>query len=160
VRPADIETLKSISDTVRVDIRKLDELMNLVGELVIQRSAISSIAERLAGDSATARIATELGKVHKALDRKLKELQGSVLDVRMVPLRQIFEKLNRVGRRLTRDLNKNVNLDFTGVDTELDKLIVEQLVDPLMHLVRNSFDHAIESSEIYALTRCSVAITS
>jgi two-component system chemotaxis sensor kinase CheA len=146
-RSADIETLKSISDTVRVDIRKLDELMNLVGELVIQRSAISRIAERLAGDSATARVATELGKVHKALDRKLKELQGSVLDVRMVPLRQIFEKLNRVGRRLTRDLNKNVNLEFTGVDTELDKLIVEQLVDPLMHLVRNSFDHAIESSE-------------
>lgn len=146
-RPVDIETLKSISDTVRVDIRKLDELMNLVGELVIQRSAISRIAERLAGDSATARVAAELGKVHKALDRKLKELQGSVLDVRMVPLRQIFEKLNRVGRRLQRDLGKNVNLEFTGVDTELDKLIVEQLVDPLMHVVRNSFDHAIESAE-------------
>lgn len=146
-RPADIETLKSISDTVRVDIRKLDELMNLVGELVIQRSAISRIAERLAGDSATARIASELGKVHKTLNRKLKELQGSVLDVRMVPLRQIFEKLSRVGRRLQRDLGKNVNLEFTGVDTELDKLIVEQLVDPLMHVVRNSFDHAIETPE-------------
>jgi two-component system chemotaxis sensor kinase CheA len=146
-RSADIESLKSISDTVRVDIRKLDELMNLVGELVIQKSAIARIAERLAADASTVRIAGELAKTHKALDRKLKELQGSVLDVRMVPLRQIFEKLSRVARRLTRDLNKEVNLEFVGVDTELDKLIVEQLVDPLMHVVRNSFDHAIEAAD-------------
>ena len=146
-RPGDFDTLKSISDTVRVDTRKLDELMNLVGELVIQRSAIARIASRLSSESATARIGNELAKTHKVLDRKLKELQGSVLDARMVPLRQIFEKLNRVGRRLQLDLGKKVNLEFTGVDTELDKLIVEQLVDPLMHMVRNSFDHAIESAE-------------
>ena len=146
-RSLDLESLKSISDTVRVDIRKLDELMNLVGELVIQRSAIARIAERLAADAATVRISAELSKAHKALDRKLKELQVSVLDVRMVPLRQVFEKLSRVARRLHRDLGKEVNIEFSGADTELDKLIVEQLVDPLMHVVRNSFDHAIESSE-------------
>ncbi|MBW2722779.1 MAG: chemotaxis protein CheA [Deltaproteobacteria bacterium] len=140
----DIGSLKSISDTVRVDIRKLDDLMNLVGELVIQRGAIARIAERLASDAETVRIAGELAKTHKALGRKLKELQSSVLDVRMVPLRQIFEKLSRVARRLQRDLGKQVNLEFEGVDTELDKLIAEQLVDPLMHVVRNSFDHAIE----------------
>lgn len=144
---AHIGSLKSISDTVRVDIRKLDELMNLVGELVIQRSAIVRIAERLAADVGTARIAGELAKTHKALGRKLKELQSSVLDVRMVPLRQIFEKLSRVARRLQHDLGKKVNLEFDGVDTELDKLIAEQLVDPLMHVVRNSFDHAIESPD-------------
>jgi two-component system chemotaxis sensor kinase CheA len=140
----DIGSLKSISDTVRVDIRKLDDLMNLVGELVIQRGAIARIAERLASDAETVRIAGELAKTHKVLGRKLKELQSSVLDVRMVPLRQIFEKLSRVARRLQRDLGKQVNLEFEGVDTELDKLIAEQLVDPLMHVVRNSFDHAIE----------------
>ncbi len=144
---ADIRSLRSISDTVRVDIRKLDELMNLVGELVIQRSAIARITERLAADSTTARIAGELAKTHKVLDRKLKDLQTGVLDVRMVPLRQIFEKLSRVARRLQRDLGKDVKLEFVGVDTELDKLIAEQLVDPLMHIVRNSFDHAIESPE-------------
>jgi two-component system chemotaxis sensor kinase CheA len=144
---ADIESLKSISDTVRVDIRKLDELMNLVGELVIQKSAIVRITERLAMDSGTTRIAAELGKAHKALDRKLKELQSSVLDVRMVPLRQVFEKLSRVARRLRRDLGRDVELEFSGADTELDKLIVEQLVDPLMHVVRNAFDHAIEPTE-------------
>lgn len=141
---AELESLKSISDTVRVDIRKLDELMNLVGELVIQRGALAAIARRLAADPATARIALELEKTHKGLDRKIQELQAGVLEVRMVPLRQVFEKLSRVVRRLRRDLAKDVRLELRGADTELDKLIVEELVDPLMHVVRNAFDHAIE----------------
>ena len=143
----DIESLRSISETVRVDIRKLDELMNLVGELVIQRNAIASVANRLASDVQTVRIGAELTKTHKMLDRKLKELQAGVLDVRMVPLRQIFEKLSRVVRRLRRELDKDVELEFKGADTELDKLIVEQLVDPLVHLVRNSTDHALEPAD-------------
>jgi two-component system chemotaxis sensor kinase CheA len=143
----EIESLRSVSDTVRVDIRKLDELMNLVGELVIQRNAIANIASRMGEDMSTSRLGAELSKTHKLLDRKLKELQAGVLDVRMVPLRQIFEKLSRVVRRLRRDHDKSVILDFRGADTELDKLIVEQLVDPLMHVVRNAFDHAIESPD-------------
>ncbi|MDJ0786076.1 MAG: chemotaxis protein CheA [Myxococcota bacterium] len=137
-------SLKSISDTVRVDIRKLDELMNLVGELVIQRASIRKIAETLATEPATARVGAELEKVHRSLERKLADLQASVLDVRMVPLRQVFDKISRVARRLRVDLGKEVRLDIRGADTELDKLIVEDLVDPLMHVVRNAFDHAIE----------------
>ena len=93
------------------------------------------------------RLGAELAKSHKTLDRKLKELQSGVLDVRMVPLRQIFEKLSRVIRRLRGDFDKEVELDFSGADTELDKLIVEQLVDPLVHIVRNAFDHALEDPE-------------
>ncbi len=143
----DLESLKSISDTVRVDIRKLDELMNLVGELVIQRGAIGALADRLLADPATARVGRELSKVHKALERRLADLQAGVLEVRMVPLRQVFEKLSRVVRRLRRDLGRDVRLEIRGGDTELDKLIVEQLADPLMHVVRNAFDHAIESRE-------------
>lgn len=145
--PHEIESLKSISDTVRVDIRKLDELMNLVGELVIQRGAVNSIARRLQAEPATARIGSELEKVHKLLDRKIQGLQAGVLEVRMVPLRQVFEKLSRVVRRLRRDTDKEVRLELRGADTELDKLIVEELVDPLMHVVRNSFDHAIEQAD-------------
>ena len=141
-----IGSLRSVSETIRVDIRKLDELMNLVGELVIQRNAIAGVATRLSADADTARIGAELTKTNKALDRKLKELQSGVLDVRMVPLRQIFEKLSRVVRRLRRDLDKDVELEFKGADTELDKLIVEQMVDPLVHIVRNAFDHALETS--------------
>jgi two-component system chemotaxis sensor kinase CheA len=145
-RPADdLESLKSISETVRVDIRKLDELMNLVGELVIQRGAIGAIAEQLLGEPRVARLARDLAKAHKALDRKLQELQAGVLEVRMVPMRQVFEKLSRVVRRLRREAGKDVRLEIHGGDTELDKLIVEELADPLMHLVRNAFDHALES---------------
>ncbi len=140
----EIESLKSISETVRVDICKLDELMNLVGELVIQRKAVAAIAARLESEAATALVGRELTKVHKDLDRKLKDLQTAVLDVRMVPLHQVFDKLARVVRRLRRDLGKEVRLDIRGANTELDKMIVEQLVDPLVHVVRNAFDHAIE----------------
>ncbi len=140
----DLESLKSISETVRVDIRKLDELMNLVGELVIQRGTIGAIAEQLLGEPRVARLARELTKAHKALERKLQELQAGVLEVRMVPMRQVFEKLSRVVRRLRREVGKEVRLEIHGGDTELDKLIVEELADPLMHLVRNAFDHALE----------------
>jgi two-component system chemotaxis sensor kinase CheA len=144
--PGEGESLRSQSDTVRVDVRKLDELMNLVGELVLQRGALESIAQRLAQEPGTARLAVELHKLHRTLDRKLQDLQAGVLDVRMVPLRQVFERLSRVARRLRRDLDKDVRLEIRGADTELDKLIVEELVDPLMHLVRNAFDHAIETA--------------
>ena len=141
---ADAATLKSLSETVRVDIKKLDELMNLVGDLAHERSALRALALRLGGERATARAAAELEKIQRGLDRKLQELQAGVLDVRMVPLGQVFDKLSRVVRRLRLDLGKDARLEIQGADTELDKLIVEQLVDPLMHLVRNAFDHAIE----------------
>jgi two-component system chemotaxis sensor kinase CheA len=144
---ADIGSLKSISETVRVDIRKLDELMNLVGELVIQRSSLGELIKRLLADSGTAHIGGEFVKVHKALDRKFRELQSAVLEVRMVPLRQVFEKVSRVVRRLRLDLDKDVRLELRGADTELDKLIVEELVDPMMHVVRNALDHAIEPAD-------------
>ena len=143
----ELASLKSISDTVRVDIRKLDELMNLVGELVVQRSALARIARDLQSRPETARVAADLDKVHKGFERKLQDLQAGVLETRMVPLRQVFEKLSRVVRRLRRDTDKEVRLELRGADTELDKLIVEELVDPLMHVVRNAFDHAIESAD-------------
>ncbi|HXV35952.1 MAG TPA: chemotaxis protein CheA [Myxococcota bacterium] len=145
--PSELESLRSISETVRVDIRKLDELMNLVGELVIQRAAIGELAVRLVAQSKTAQIGADLSKIHKSLDRKLKGIQAAVLEVRMVPMRQVFEKISRVVRALKRDLHKDVRLEVSGAHTELDKLIVEELVDPLMHIVRNAIDHAIEPPE-------------
>ncbi|HVP28394.1 MAG TPA: chemotaxis protein CheA [Myxococcota bacterium] len=145
--PEDVESLRSISATVRVDIRKLDELMNLVGELAIQRGQLAAIIARLLAEASTARIGSELQKVLKRLERKLHDLQSGVLEVRMVPLQQVFEKLSRASRRLQRDLGKRVRLELRGAETELDKLIVEELIDPLLHLVRNAFDHAIESPE-------------
>lgn len=145
--PKDSESLQSLSDTVRVDIRKLDELMNLVGELVIQRGALGELIAGLAANPQAGRLANEFAVVHKGLDRKLRELQTAVLEVRMVPLRQVFEKVSRVVRRLRGELDKDVRLELRGADTELDKLIVEELVDPLMHVVRNALDHGIETPE-------------
>ncbi len=143
----EFSSLKSVSDTVRVDIRKLNELMNLVGELVMLRGAIGVTVRTLSADPLTARVGEDLGKTYKGLSRKLKDLQSSVLELRMVPLRQILDKLSRVVRRLRRELEKDVILELNGVDTELDKLMVEELVDPLVHLVRNSFDHGIEETD-------------
>jgi two-component system chemotaxis sensor kinase CheA len=144
---ADGGTLKSLSNTVRVDIRKLEELLNLVGELARERSALATFAERLARQPETARAAVDLDKIRRTLDRKAQALQAAVLDVRMVPLRQVFDKLARVVRRLRIDLGKDVGLRIEGAETELDKLIVEELVDPLVHLVRNAFDHGIEPAD-------------
>ena len=144
---ADATSLRSLSGTVRVDIKKLDELMNRVSELAHERAALRALVVRLAADPSTARVGLELDKIQRGLERRVQALQADVLEVRMVPLRQVFDKLTRVVRRLKLDLGKDVRLELRGAETEIDKLIVEQLVDPLMHLVRNAFDHAIESAE-------------
>ncbi len=88
--------------------------------------------------------AVDLYKECRQFDRKLDELQDGVMEVRMVQLRQIFDKLSRVVRKISRDAGKEINFHITGADTELDKLIVEELSDPLMHIIRNCIDHGIE----------------
>jgi len=139
-----VSSLKSVSETVRVDIRKLDYLMNLVGELSQVRSRMVRLVESFKGERELEGPAERIRKVTKDLDRKLTELQAAVMDVRMVPLRQVFDKLSRIVKTTARDLRKNIRLEVEGADTELDKLIVEELVDPLMHIVRNAIDHGIE----------------
>ena len=89
----------------------------------------------------------ELAREGRALERKLNELQGGILEVRMVPLEQVFDKLARLVRKIARDAGKELDLKVTGGDVELDKLIVEELSDPLMHLIRNAIDHGIERPE-------------
>ena len=146
VAPEDV-SLRSASQAVRVDIHKLDQLMNLVGELVLVKTSLLRIAERLRGGDESTTLALELHRESRSLERKLNELQGGVLEVRMVPLEQIFDKLSRMVRKLARDLGKKVDFEVRGGDVELDKLIVEDLSDPLMHLIRNALDHAIEPPE-------------
>jgi two-component system chemotaxis sensor kinase CheA len=146
--PEDASSLRSVSQAVRVDIHKLDALMNLVGELVLVKSSLQSIAERqkaLGGDPA---LSAELLRAYRALERRLSELQEGILEVRMVPLEQIFDKLARMVRKIAREVGKEIDLVVSGGDVELDKLIVEDLSDPLMHLIRNAIDHAIEAPEV------------
>ncbi len=141
-------SLRSVSQTVRVDIRKLDRLMTIVGELAIVKTAIARLAERARGRASDARdFATELGRLNRTFDRHLAQMQSGILEVRMVPLGQAFDKLARVVRQISREHAKEVNLVVTGAETEIDKLIVEELSDPLMHMIRNAIDHGIEPSE-------------
>ena len=136
-------TAKSFSRTVRVDIGKLDELMNIVGELVLSHSMIADLATRMKRDGSSA-LAGDLAKSAKVLERKLSELQKGVMDIRMIPIGQLFEKMSRIVRKLSREQGKKVELKLSGVNTELDKLIIEDISDPLMHLIRNAIDHGIE----------------
>ena len=140
-------SLRSVSQTVRVDIRKLDRLMTIVGELAIVRTAIARLAERVRGRPEQRELGIELQRLHRSFDRQLGAMQNGILEVRMVPLGQVFDKLARVVRQISREHDKQVNLVITGAETEIDKLIVEELSDPLMHMIRNAIDHGIEPRE-------------
>jgi two-component system chemotaxis sensor kinase CheA len=139
-------SLRSVSQTVRVDIRKLDALMNVVGELQLTRAGINAVLDRLKGDPTQGEVARTLHRESRALERKVAELQAGILEVRMVPLGQVLDKLSRVVRKISRESQKEIRFVISGADTELDKLIVEELSDPLMHIIRNSIDHGIESA--------------
>ncbi|MFZ3208077.1 MAG: chemotaxis protein CheA [Geobacteraceae bacterium] len=139
-------TARSFSRTVRVDIGKLDELMNLVGELVLSHSAISELALRMRQEGLSA-LSTDIAKAAKGLERKLGDLQKGVMDIRMIPVGQLFEKMSRIIRKTSREHGKKVDLKLFGADTELDKLIMEDISDPVMHIVRNAIDHGIETPE-------------
>ena len=141
---ADGLALRGVAKTVRVDIEKLDHLMNVVGELGIVRSAVARIVERLGGRPDLRPIFAELYRAQRSFDRHLGSLQEGILDVRMVPLGQTFDRLARAVRQVARERTKEVRLVVTGADTEVDKLIVEELIDPLLHIIRNAVDHGIE----------------
>jgi two-component system chemotaxis sensor kinase CheA len=143
---AEVETLRSVAQTVRVDIRKLDRLMNIVGELTLVRTSLGRLVDRLR-HSDNRELATDLHRLQRGFDRQLGAMQQGILEVRMVPLGQVFDKLARVVRQISRELDKHVNLVITGAETEIDKLIVEELSDPLMHMMRNAIDHGIEREE-------------
>jgi two-component system chemotaxis sensor kinase CheA len=147
---ADDLSLRSVSQTVRVDIQKLDRLMNVVGELVVSKTNLQRLTEALRNEREPAAgrvLQAELSRETRTLERKLNELQSGILEVRMVPLEQVFDKLARLVRKIARDAGKELDFKVAGGDVELDKLIVEELSDPLMHLIRNAIDHGIERPE-------------
>ncbi|NVK25996.1 MAG: chemotaxis protein CheA [Gammaproteobacteria bacterium] len=123
--------------TVRVDTKRLDEIMNMVGELVLVRNRLVSLGVNLGSDEA-------MTKAISNLDVVTGDLQGAVMKTRMQPIKKVFGRFPRVVRDLARSLNKEINLELVGEETDLDKNLVEALADPLVHLVRNSVDHGIE----------------
>jgi two-component system chemotaxis sensor kinase CheA len=152
---ADAKRATTKNQTIRVDIERLDLLLNLVGELVINRTRISDIATTLGrelGDTraqnALATLAKELAESSALLARTTNEIQESIMKVRMVPIGQVFDRFPRMVRDLAKARNKEIHLEIRGADTDLDKTIVDEVGEPLMHLVRNCVDHGIEAPEV------------
>lgn len=124
------------SQSVRVDIDKLDTLMNLMGELVINKVRLEQIGQ-------THRLA-ELTETLEQMDRVTTDLQNIVMKVRMVPVSAVFNRFPRMVRDVSKELNKEINLTIEGEETELDRTVIDEIGDPIMHLLRNSLDHGVE----------------
>lgn len=125
--------------TVRVDITKLDNLMNLVGELVINKTRLEQIMK-------TGQV-TSLGETVEQIERITSDLQNVVMKVRMVPIEQVFNRFPRMVRDFSKELEKEVELVLEGQETELDRTVIDEISDPLVHLIRNSLDHGLEKPE-------------
>jgi two-component system chemotaxis sensor kinase CheA len=143
-------TFRSASNTVRVDIKKLDRLMAVVGDLHLTKNVLGRISKDLRSVQGFTGFAVDLNRVQRNLERRLNELQDGILDVRMVPIGQIFTRLSQMVRKYAREAGKEIDLEMDGEDTELDKIMIEDLADPLMHLIRNAIDHGIEPPEARA----------
>jgi two-component system chemotaxis sensor kinase CheA len=145
------------NQTIRVDIERLDMLLNLVGELVINRTRISDIASTLARNVSdgyektdVSSLAKDLAESSALLARTTNEIQESIMKVRMVPIGTVFDRFPRMVRDLAKTRQKEVTLELNGGDTDLDKTIVDEVGEPLMHLVRNCVDHGIEEPHVRA----------
>jgi two-component system chemotaxis sensor kinase CheA len=137
----------TVEQTIRVDVKRLDHLMNLIGELVLAKNRLikinDDVEERYEGEE----FLEELNQVVSIVSLVTTDLQIAVMKTRMLPIGKVFNKFPRMIRDLSRELNKKIELVISGEDTELDKSIVEEIGDPLVHIIRNSCDHGIETPE-------------
>src|SRR5699024_2831596 len=127
------------SKTIRVNMERIDGLMNLFEEIIIGRGRLEQLASDLES--------SELTETVEHITRASSDMQSLILSMRMVPVEQVFNRFPRMVRGLAKDLNKKVNLEIIGADTELDRTVIDEIGDPLVHLIRNSVDHGIESPE-------------
>jgi len=136
----------SDNTTVRVDVKRLDDLMNQVGELVLERNRMIQLNQDLQGGiSDGVAFGEEFAKLAKRMNFVTSELQMQVLKMRMIPVEKVFKKFPRIVRSLARDLGKEVDLQIFGEETELDRSVVDEIGDPLIHLIRNAMDHGLET---------------
>lgn len=131
---------------LRVDQAKVDALMNLIGELVVAKNGLPFLARRAENQYECRELAREIKDHYGVIDRIAQELRGAIMQVRMLPVSTVFQRFPRLVRDLARKLDKRVELVIHGEDTQADKTVIENLFDPLLHLVRNSLDHGIEGA--------------
>jgi two-component system, chemotaxis family, sensor kinase CheA len=148
---APISKPRSTSRTFRIDIERVNALVNLAGELTVSMNAVGHIA-RLALESRNA-LAAEVNREHERLDRLISALQLAVLELRVLPLNGLFQRFSRPVREMSASFAKPVRLTIEGEDTEADKAIIEMLFEPLLHVVRNALDHGIEPEAERATAR-------
>ena len=129
--------MQSGNKTIRVNIDRLDILMNLFEELVIDRGRLQSIASAIHNP--------ELNETVERITRVSGDLQNIILNMRMIPVETVFNRFPKMVRQLARDLNKKVELEIIGAETELDRTVIDEIGDPLVHLIRNALDHGVES---------------
>ena len=138
----------TVEQTIRVDVKRLDHLMNLIGELVLGKNRLikinDDVEERYEGEA----FLEELNQVVSIVSLVTTDLQIAVMKTRMLPIGKVFNKFPRMIRDLSRELNKKIELEISGEETELDKSIVEEIGDPLVHIIRNSCDHGVEVGEV------------
>lgn len=145
VKPKTQDSASAENSSIRVDVTKVDQLINLVGEIVITQSMLNLIGKSIEGP-----LGEKFQSVAGELERNTREIQEAVMSIRMLPVSFVFNRFPRVVRDLSTKLGKSIDLIIEGGDTELDKGLTEKLVDPLTHLVRNSIDHGIESVDVRA----------
>ncbi|WP_342551545.1 chemotaxis protein CheA [Paenibacillus sp. FSL R7-0652] len=143
------EKMKSSQPTVRVSVERLDHLMNLVGELLIDQTSLADLSSTGVRKEASP-VLQRIGSVSDHMGSVIKELQDGVMKTRMLPIEQLLNRFPRLVRDLSQKLGKDIELVIKGGETELDRMIIEELSDPLIHLIRNSADHGIESAEVRA----------
>jgi two-component system chemotaxis sensor kinase CheA len=138
------------SQTIRVDHEKLDRLIRNVSELLVARGALHLLARKLDRAPGVRELSAEAKEASTDISRIAEELQDAVMSLRMLPVRTVFQRFSRLVRDLGRSLGKEIEIGFQGEDTELDKAVIQEIGDPLVHLVRNAADHGIESPETRA----------
>lgn len=146
-KPNEKAPATAMEQTIRVDVKRLDSLMNLIGELVLGKNRLitiyNDIEERYEGE----KFLEELNQVVASISMVTTDIQLAVMKTRMLPIGRVFNKFPRMVRDLSRELGKDIELIISGEETELDKSIVEEIGDPLVHLIRNACDHGVESKE-------------
>ncbi|MCU0344602.1 MAG: chemotaxis protein CheA [Ignavibacterium sp.] len=141
------DTSKKVENSIRVDVERLDELLNIVSELVLGRNRLAQVNSEFALENEGTKFSRDLFDVTKQIDIMTNELQLVVMKTRMIKIGKVFNKFPRLVRDLSRDAKKQIEIVIKGEETELDKTLIEEINDPLVHLVRNSVDHGIEKPE-------------
>ena len=154
----DLGYMAQKSGTMKVNFEKLDDLLNLVGELVIHRTALLTLESRLKETVTDRALLEAFTGTSQSLGKTANDLRDAIMKVRMLPIKAVFQRFNRLVRDLSRSHGKEINLIFAGEETELDKTVIDEIGEPLLHLIRNAVDHGIETpAERRAMGKPSVA---